>query len=64
MIEAFLCGYNFFCHVDSVRERMYNSKYPKDVAQLCYYFEDQKVKLPDYCFYQSQVQPPRRRSEF
>jgi len=64
MISALICGYNIFCHIDNIKDHMYNSKYPKDVAELCYYFEGQKEKLPDYCFYKSETFIPRRRSEF
>jgi hypothetical protein len=64
MFEVLICGYNLFCHLDNIRANIYNSKYPKDVAELCYYFEEQKTELPEYCFYKSESKPPRRRSEF
>lgn len=64
MIPLALCGYNLFCYIDKIEDSIYNAKYPKEVAELCYYFEGQKAELPEYCFYQSEVKPPRRRSEF
>jgi hypothetical protein len=64
MIGILICGYNIFCHLDNINSALYNSKYPEDVAELCYYFEGQKAKLPDYCFYKSETFVPRRRSEF
>jgi len=64
MIDLLICGYNIFCHIDTIKDNMVRSKYPQDVAQLCYYFEEQKADLPDYCKVKSQVNPPRRRSEF
>jgi|GWRWMinimDraft_1066009.scaffolds.fasta_scaffold00206_2 hypothetical protein len=64
MIGALICWYNIFCHIDNIRTEMYNNKYPKDVAELCYYFEGQKAELPEYCFFKSETFIPRRRSEF
>ena len=64
MFEAFLCGYNFFCHAHNFLDKIQKPKYPPNVAQLCYYFEEQKSELPEYCRWKSEVKPPRRRSEF
>jgi len=64
MIEVMLCGYNIFCHLNNVTEQISRPKYPPDVAQLCTYFQEQKAKLPDYCFYKSTVKPPRHRNEY
>ena len=64
MFEIVICGYNIFCHINNIGDQIYTSKYPKDVEELCYYFERQKEKLPEYCFYKSEVKLPRRRSEF
>jgi hypothetical protein len=64
MISALICGYNLFCHIDNIKDYTYNNKYPKDVAELCRYFERQKTELPEYCFYKSETFIPRRRSEF
>jgi hypothetical protein len=64
MIEAFLCGYNFFCHIDNLKYNFSRPKYPPDVAQICQYFENQKSELPDYCKWNDKPFIPRRRSEF
>jgi hypothetical protein len=64
MFELFFCGYNLFCHIDNVKHTFSRPKYPPDVAQLCYYFEEQKSELPEYCKWKSDVKPPRRRSDF
>jgi hypothetical protein len=64
MISILVCGYNIFCHIDNIKDHTYNNKYPKDVAELCYYFEEQKTQLPEYCFYKNEIEKPRRRSEF
>jgi|688.fasta_scaffold15342_19 hypothetical protein len=64
MIGILICGYNIFCHLDNINSALYNSEYPNDVKQLCSYFKEQKVELPEYCFYKSKPEPPRRRSEF
>lgn len=64
MIEAFICGYNFFCHVDNLKHNFTRPKYPPDVAVLCQYFEEQKTELPEYCKWGDAPKPPRRRSEF
>ena len=64
MLEVIACGYNIFCHLDNINNNMVGSKYPKDVAQLCVYFEQQKAQLPDYCFYKTETKPPRHRNEY
>jgi hypothetical protein len=64
MIELLVCSYNIFCHIDNIKDNMVQSKYPKDVVQLCTYFEQQKTQLPDYCFYKTTIKPPRHRNEF
>jgi hypothetical protein len=64
MIEILLCGYNIVCHLDNIESKINKPKYNKDVEQLCYYFEGQNAKLPDYCFYTPEIKKPRRRSEF
>ena len=64
MIEVLACGYNIFCYLDNINNRMVGSKYPQDVAQLCVYFEEQKEQLPDYCFYKIETKPPRHRNEY
>jgi hypothetical protein len=64
MIEILVCGYNIFCHINNLNYQFQRPKYPPDVAQICQYFEEQKVKLPDYCKFKSEPFVPRRRSEF
>ena len=64
MFEILLCGYNIFCHFDTINSELQRPKYPPDVAQLCAYFEEQKTTLPDYCKWNDKPKPPRRRSEF
>jgi hypothetical protein len=64
MIETLICGYNIFCHLHTLHDGMESHRYPPDVVMLCTYFEEQKVKLPDYCFYKTEMKIPRRRSEF
>jgi hypothetical protein len=64
MLELLLCGTSVTCGFKTIGQFMSHPKYPPDVAQLCYYFEAQKVGLPDYCKWQNNVQPPRRRNEF
>ena len=64
MLEVILCGYNLFCHLNNLNDSLQRNKYPQDVEQICVYFEQQKAQLPDYCFYKSTTQPPRRRSKF
>lgn len=43
---------------------MNENKYPKDIAQLCVYFEKQNEELPEYCFYKSVTNLPRHRNEY
>jgi hypothetical protein len=62
MIDLLFCGYNLSCHFNSLRP--YRPKYPPDVAQICYYFEEQKAELPDYCKWKTEPFIPKRRSEF
>ena len=64
MFEVVICGYNIFCHFNTLHDNMRSHKYPPDVAMLCTYFNEQKVSLPDYCFYKTEMKIPRRRSEF
>jgi len=64
MIELLVCGYNIFCHIGNINNALTENKYPLDVVQLCTYFEEQKTKLPDYCFYKTNIKPPRHRSEY
>lgn len=64
MLEVIICGYNIFCHIDNLKYQQERPKYPPDVAQLCYYFEEVKQKLPDYCQWKTEPKFPRRRSEF
>ena len=64
MIELFVCGYNIFCHFNNISNNMNENKYSKDVAQMCIYFERQKEKLPEYCFYKSTANLPRHRNEY
>jgi hypothetical protein len=63
MFEILLCWWNLNCHFNNIRYSQ-RPKYPPDVAMLCQYFEDQKVELPEYCEWKSEITPPRRRSEF
>jgi len=64
MIGILLCGYNLSCHIGNVRDQFTQPKYPPDVAVICQYFEDQKAQLPDYCKWQTNANPVRRRSDF
>jgi hypothetical protein len=65
MIEAFICGYNLFCHIGNLKHNLTRPKYPPDVAVLCQYFEEQKSELPTYCKWADEpTKPPRRKSDF
>ena len=64
MFDFLLCGFNLTCQFDNVKYYFGGPKYPPDVATICYYFEEQKTELPEYCKWKSDTQPPRRRSEF
>ena len=64
MIDLLFCGFNLSCSASRLIEMTRQPKYPPDVAVLCQYFEEQKVKLPEYCEWKTTVEPPRRRSEF
>jgi hypothetical protein len=65
MVEVLICGYNIFCHINNLNFEFQRPKYPPDVAKLCYYFEEQKLELPEYCKWKDEVNPPpRRRNEF
>jgi len=64
MFELLFCGFNLSCGFDTIMDWTSRPKYPPDVAQLCAYFEEQKATLPDYCKWDDQPKPPRRRSEF
>jgi hypothetical protein len=64
MFEVLACGYNIFCHLDNINNSVVRSKYPQNVVQLCVYFEQQKVQLPDYCFRKTEIKPPRHRNEY
>jgi len=63
MIDALICGLNIFCHVSNLQDRIKESKYPPDVASLCFYFEEQKAELPDYCKWKQEPFVPKKRSE-
>jgi hypothetical protein len=64
LIDYIICGINIFCHVDNLKHQLQGQKYPPDVAQLCQYFEEQKTELPDYCKWENEVKPLKRRNEF
>jgi hypothetical protein len=64
MIDLLFCGFNLTCQFNSINHQLSRPKYPPDVAQLCQYFEQQKVELPEYCKWNDKPKPPRRRSEF
>jgi hypothetical protein len=64
MIDILLCGYNISCHFNNINYYYGRPKYNPDVVQICQYFEEQKVELPDYCKWQDNIQKPRTRSEF
>ena len=64
MLDFLFCVNNLTCHFDTLKEQLSGPKYPSDVAEICYYFENQKVELPEYCKWKSQSNPPRRRNEF
>ena len=58
MFEIF-CGLNLSCHFNSL---FVSPKYPEHVAEVCQYLEQQKIQLPEYCYFD--IKQPRRRSEF
>ena len=64
MFDFILCGFSLSCQFDNIKYYFGTPKYPPDVASICRYFEEQKEELPEYCKWKSQVQQPRRRSEF
>jgi hypothetical protein len=64
MLELLFCANNISCSLRTSGEIINGAKYPQDVAQLCYYFEEQKSELPEYCKWKSETFKPRRRSEF
>lgn len=64
MIDLLICGMNIACHFRTVGEQIQRPKYPPDVAQLCIYFEESKVELPEYCKWTDQPKSPRKRNEF
>jgi len=61
-MDFLLCYVNLSCHFDNFKDYLTRPKYPAEVAEICSYFEEQKLKLPEYCI--TKVQLPRRRSEF
>ena len=64
MLEFLFCANNLSCQFTNLKDQLFLPKYPPDVAQLCFYFEEQKADLPDYCKWQNEITPPRRRSDF
>lgn len=59
-----MCGYNLTCSFDTLMDITKQNKYPSDVVRLCEYFENQKMKLPEYCFLELHIEKPRKRNEF
>ena len=64
MFDLILCGFSLSCQINNIKYYFNTSKYPPDVADICRYFEEQKTELPEYCKWKSEIQPPRKRSEF
>lgn len=62
MIDFFICSLNISCHFDNIKQQMVRSKYPTEVADVCKYYEEQKIQLPEYCIVN--ISPPRKRNEF
>jgi hypothetical protein len=60
-----LCGFNLICHYNLHKEQLKRPKYPPNVEQVCVYFEQQKMELPDYCKWDDPPKSPsKKRSEF
>ena len=64
MFDFLLCGNVISCHLDNIKDLLNNQKYSKDHEVVCKYFKEQKVELPDYCFYKTEIKKPRHRSEY
>lgn len=64
MIEILMCGYNLTCSMNTINDIMGRPKYPPDVSVLCQYFADNKVELPEYCIWKTDIKKPRHRSEY
>lgn len=64
MIDLLICGANLSCHFGNFKHHVNGSKYPADVEQICYYFEEKRETLPEYCHSKVQSKPIRKRHEF
>jgi uncharacterized protein YozE (UPF0346 family) len=64
MLDFIFCANNLTCHINGIFDQLSRPKYPRDVAPLCQYFEEQKSELPEYCKWGDEPKPPRKRSEF
>lgn len=61
-MDFLLCYTNLTCHFDNFKDLLTGTKYSPEVADVCQYYEQQKLKLPEYCI--TKVSPPRQRNEF
>lgn len=64
MIEFLICGANLSCQFKNLQGIISNPKYPAEIAEICYYHEQQKVELPEYCQLYNNFNPIRKRNEF
>jgi len=62
MFDILFCGWSISCHFKNLQDIINGSKYPSEVVEICGYYEEQKIKLPEYCKVESK--PVRRRNEF
>lgn len=62
MVDLLLCGWSLSCHFRNLQDIISGPKYPSEVAEICQYFDKQRIELPDYCKFE--VKPVRRRNEF
>jgi hypothetical protein len=62
MLDLFLCNLNISCHLRNVTDQFSRSKYPSEYAEVCKYYEENKIELPEYCKWD--IKQPRKRNEF
>ena len=62
MFDLIFCGFNLTCQFDNVKYYFNGPKYPQEVYEICSYYENEKMTLPDYC--KIEIKQPRKRNEF
>ena len=62
MLDFILCGASLTCQFRTIQNYFNGPKYPREVYEICSYYENQKITLPEYCHID--IPKPRKRNEF